>query len=170
VSKYEKSIQFDGYRPGSLAGIVKLHAIYYSENWGFGKAFEVKVASELEEFLNRMDPEKDFILVAYIDEQVIGSIVIDSDKDADDIAHLRWFIVAKNGAGRGLGKHLLSEALSYCEARNLRRVWLTTFAGLDAARALYERHGFVLKSESEADQWGGNVREQLFEKTFHSAE
>ena len=43
-------------------------------------------------------------------------------------------------------------------------VWLTTFAGLDAARALYERHGFRLVSESDIDQWSGGVREQRFER------
>jgi hypothetical protein len=43
-------------------------------------------------------------------------------------------------------------------------VWLTTFAGLDAARALYERYGFALADESDADQWQGGVREQLFKR------
>ena len=39
----------------------------------------------------------------------------------------------------------------------------TTFAGLDAARHLYERAGFVLCQESEGDHWGRTVMEQTFE-------
>ena len=30
---------FAGYRPGSLAGVVGLHAAYYARDWGFGLAF-----------------------------------------------------------------------------------------------------------------------------------
>jgi hypothetical protein len=41
---------------------------------------------------------------------------------------------------------------------------LTTFAGLGAARALYERAGFQLVDETEADQWQGGVVEQRFER------
>ena len=37
-------------------------------------------------------------------------------------------------------------------------------AGLDVARALYERFGFRLESENDADQWAGGVREQVFER------
>ena len=42
--------------------------------------------------------------------------------------------------------------------------YLTTFAGLDAARHLYETAGFVLEGESDADPWGGGVREQRFRR------
>jgi transcriptional regulator with PAS, ATPase and Fis domain len=50
--------------------------------------------------------------------------------------------------GRGLGADLLGRAVSFCDERGYERIWLTTFAGLDAARALYERHGFVLTGET----------------------
>ena len=52
--------------------------------------------------------------------------------------------------------------MAHCEALANGSCWLTTFAGLGAARALYERHGFVIDSESAVDQWRGGVREQLF--------
>jgi RimJ/RimL family protein N-acetyltransferase len=42
-------------------------------------------------------------------------------------------------------------------------VVLTTFAGLDAARALYERLGFRLVAEADGETWGTKVREQRFE-------
>ena len=35
-------------------------------------------------------------------------------------------------------------------------------AGLDAARKLYEQHGFVLMEEYPGDQWGKQVLEQKF--------
>lgn len=155
-------IEFDGYRPGCLADIVALHARYYARNWGFGLAFETKVAGELAAFLAGMDPQRDLFLAAYQDDAVVGSVVVDVTGGGQRGAHLRWFIVAAQG--RGLGKMLLERAMRFCDDQGQQSVWLTTFAGLDAARGLYERHGFRLVEESDVDQWQGGVREQLFER------
>ena len=136
-------IELSGYRPGALAGIVALHAAYYSRHWKFGLPFETKVASELAEFLTRMDSGRDLFLVAWQQGQVAGSIVIDESGGGAMGAHLRWFIVSDRARGTGTGKALIEKALRHCDARGFERVWLTTFAGLDAARALYERYGFA---------------------------
>jgi GNAT superfamily N-acetyltransferase len=152
-------IEVGGYRPGCLADIVACHARYYAENWGFGLAFEAKVAGELAAFATRMNPEDDLLLVAHEGERFAGSIVIDADSRG---AHLRWFIVAE--PGHGLGRRLIQSALAFCDERHYATVWLTTFSGLDAARRLYEEHGFKLIEESAIDQWQGGVREQLFER------
>jgi GNAT superfamily N-acetyltransferase len=157
-------IELSGYRPGALAGIVALHAAYYSQHWNFGLPFETKVASELAAFLTRMDPARDLFLAAYQDDELVGSIVLDESGGGPDGAHLRWFIVGDRARGSGTGRTLIERALVHCDARGIERVWLTTFAGLDAARALYERNGFVLVSEAERDQWSGGVREQRFER------
>ena len=156
-------IELDGYRPGCLADIVGLHARYYSKNWGFGLTFETKVASELAEFLQRMDRKKDFFLTAYQNDKAIASISVDVSNGGPKGAHIRWFIVSGEARGSGLGKKLMQKAMDFCHDQNIENIWLTTFAGLDAARALYEHHGFTLTSESDADQWSGGVREQLFE-------
>lgn len=156
-------IAFDGYRAGCLADIVGLHARYYARHWNFGIAFETKVASELAEFLSRFDEESDLFIAAYEDGHVVGSIAVDLTGGGPDGAHLRWFIVSDAVRGSGLGGRLLNHAMDFCDGKRCA-AWLTTFAGLDAARALYERHGFVLASEIEQDQWRGGVREQLFRR------
>lgn len=152
-----------GYRPGALAQIVKLHMDYYAPVWGFGQAFEVKVAGELAAFLERRDPARDFFRCAYRDEALMASITIDGMDAAKEGAHLRWFIVSEAARGQGLGQVLMSEAMTFCRDRGYTLVYLTTFAGLDAARHLYETHGFRLESESAVDQWQGGVVEQRFE-------
>jgi len=154
---------FDGYRPGSLAAVVGLHAGHYARHWGFGLAFETKVAAELAEFLGRMDPSHDLFLTAYDGDCVIGSITIDVSGGGASGAHLRWFIVADAAQGSGLGSALMERAMRFCDDRSVR-AWLTTFAGLDPARRLYERYGFELVAESPNDQWQGGVREQRFER------
>ena len=53
--------------------------------------------------------------------------------------------------------------MHFCEEKNFQRVYLSTFAGLDSARHLYEKWGFKLLEEHESDTWGVRVREQKFE-------
>jgi len=43
---------------------------------------------------------------------------------------------------------------------------LWTFQGLDAARRLYEAHGFVLVEQWSGDQWGQAMVEQRFERVI----
>lgn len=155
-------ISFDGYRPGALAEVLGLHMKYYAREWGFGQAFETKVAAELSEFLARMDPERDLFLTAWRGEALAGSVSIDVTGGGPDGAHLRWFVVSDTARGTGLGKQLMRRAIDHADRVAAGPVWLTTFAGLEAARVLYERHGFVLSAQSEDDQWQGGVREQLF--------
>jgi GNAT superfamily N-acetyltransferase len=64
--------------------------------------------------------------------------------------------------GQGVGRRLLERALAFADARAFRETHLWTFAGLDAARALYERAGFSLSEEWRGDQWGTEVTEQRF--------
>ena len=159
------SIEIAGYRPGALAAIVGLHAHYYARHWSFGLPFETKVGAELAEFLARHDRDRDLFHVAYRDGEVVGSVIIDESGGGPRGAHLRWFIVSEDMQGKGLGAELLGRAVSFCDDRGYDRIWLTTFAGLDAARSLYERHGFVLTGETETDEWSGDVREQIFERS-----
>ena len=158
------SIVLDGYRPGALAGVLGLHMSYYAREWGFGQAFETKVASELAEFLSRMDPARDLFLTAWRGDARAGSSSMDVTGGGPDGAHLRWFVVSESERGSGLGKQLMARAIEHADSVAAGPVWLTTFAGLEAARALYERHGFTLSSQSDDDQWQGGVREQLFRR------
>ena len=62
-----------------------------------------------------------------------------------------------------MGNILIQKAVDFCREAGFRRVYLWTFAGLDEARHLYEKHGFRLSEEHEGDQWGVTVTEQKFE-------
>ena len=128
------SIRLTGYIPGAIGRIVELHASYYSRHWGFGLYFESKVALDLAEFLNRLNDSRDGFWVAVANHKIIGSIAIDGIKAGSDGAHLRWFILDPEYRGYGYGNVLLKEAIGFCRGRNIHRVYLWTFEGLDAAR------------------------------------
>jgi uncharacterized protein YhfF/RimJ/RimL family protein N-acetyltransferase len=155
-----------GYLPGAIGAVATLHAGYYGPQHGFGAYFEAKVAREFSEFVARFDPARDGLWLAVDRGRVLGAVVVDGSEPASRAhghAHLRWFILADELRGHGLGRRLLDHAMAYCRDRRAPLVYLNTFAGLDAARALYERAGFRLVQEVEAQTWGRSMREQRFE-------
>ena len=155
----------DRFFPGALGTIVTLHGTHYAKHWGFGTFFEAKVARELAEFADRQ-AANDLILIARDERGVAASLVLDlNDPDSGKRgAHLRWFIVSDRCRGTGLGRKLLAQAVAHAEHHANGRVWLTTFAGLDQARHLYESFGFKLVSEAEGAAWGTVVTEQEFRR------
>ena len=150
-----------GYLPGAIGAIASLHAGFYAREHGFGAYFEAKVAAECAGFCARIDPARDGLWLLVDGGRILGSIAIDGSEAC--AAHLRWFIVADELRGRGFGRRMIDAALGFCRRAGHRHVYLTTFAGLDAARALYEQAGFRLVHEAEGQTWGAAVREQRFE-------
>ncbi len=157
-----------GWRPGLLGDVVALQARYYAAHWAFGTFFEAKLAREMAAFAGRYDPAQDLILSSENDSQTIGSITIDGSDPAapGGLLHLRWFILGDGARGRGMGRALIEESLAF--ARSLERpgVYLWTFAGLHAARRLYDDTGFHLVEEHTGETWGSRVVEQRFVLEF----
>ena len=156
------TIEF-GWRPGALARCGEMHACYYARAAGFGPAFEAKILSGLAEFSGRLDRPANGLWLAVRAGEILGTVAIDGEHLGDGAAHLRWFIVDDGCRGMGVGRRLLAEALRFCDQRGVRQTHLWTFPGLDAARHLYEAHGFSLADERPGRQWGGHeVLEQRF--------
>jgi len=152
-----------GYTPGIIGRITELHASYYQKHWGLDLYFEAKVAAELSEFLLHYDPSRDGFWYGTAGGDIAGSIAIVGPETAETGARLRWFIVAPAFQGHGLGERLLAQAVDFCREASFRRIYLTTFAGLDRARRLYEKVGFRLAWQKEDSHWGKTVSEQEFE-------
>jgi GNAT superfamily N-acetyltransferase len=152
-----------GYVPGAIGRIAELHAAYYSREAGFGLYFEAKVATELAEFLGRFSDGRDGIWLLTCGGRVEGSIAVDGAEADTRGAHLRWFILSDALRGRGLGNALIAAAVDFCRKKRYKGAYLWTFEGLDAARHLYEKHGFRLTCRQRGNQWGKEVTEQRFE-------
>ena len=157
------NVKLSAYIPGAIGRVAELHGRYYHEHSGFDLFFESKVATELSEFLRRFNKGRDGFWVASIDGTIAGAIAIDGVNFDNKGAHLRWFIVAPENQGQGIGKILIGEAIEFCRRTEFKRVYLWTFGGLDAARHLYEKFGFKLSEQHEGNQWGKKVTEQMFE-------
>jgi DNA-binding MarR family transcriptional regulator/GNAT superfamily N-acetyltransferase len=153
-----------GYRPGWIGRVAEMHAAHYSRHWGFGQFFESTVAAGAAEFTGRLDRPRNQAWAAIHDGRIVGSIAIDGEDLSDDQAHLRWFILDEGCRGAGVGRRLLSEAVAFCDQAGFATTQLWTFKGLDAARRLYEAHGFELAKEKPGTRWGAEVIEQQFSR------
>jgi len=159
----------EGYRPGTIGRIAEMHAIYYAREWGLGAFLEAKIAAEAAGFVSRYDPDTDLLLLALSGQAIAGSIVVDLNDPAskavegnDRGAHIRWFIVDDSIRGTGIGRKMMQRAVDHIDRFAGGKAWLTTFAGLDAARALYEDFSFRLAREQRDETWGDPVHEQLY--------
>jgi len=150
-----------GYRPGAIGRIAEMHGRYYAREWGFPPSFEALVARELADFVDGYDEARDGLWL-FDAQRVLGSIALVGPR-GDEPARLRWFVVDDETRGSGAGARLMQAAMDFVRAARYRRVYLTTFEGLHAARRLYERHGFTLTGESPDDHWGATVTEQRFD-------
>jgi GNAT superfamily N-acetyltransferase len=163
MTRQNHLVQWCGYYPGAIGKIVELHATYYYDHWGFDITFETQVARELAEFLSRFDARIDAFWTARVQGRFAGSVAIDGHSASTEGARLRWLIVDPAGHGHGIGSSLVSRAVTFCRDAGHARAFLWTFRGLDEARRLYEREGFLLTEEHEVNQWGQKITEQKFE-------
>lgn len=152
-----------GYVPGSIGRVAELHGTYYHKNWGFGLFFEAKVATGLSRFLERYQENRDGFWTVSVAGRIEGSIAIDGIDAEEKGADLRYFILSDVLRGKGVGSQLINIAIDFCRHQNYQRIYLWTFEGLDTARYLYEKMGFVIVEEFQGMQWGKEVNEQRFE-------
>ncbi|MFC1834371.1 GNAT family N-acetyltransferase [Thermodesulfobacteriota bacterium] len=155
-------VSLTGYYPGVIGEIVKLHAVYYHEYWGFDISFETQVGRELSLFMEKFNSQTDCFRSALVDGEFAGAIAIDGKLSNSEGVRLRWFIVGPGYQGLGIGAALIRRVVSFCRDAGHKKIFLWTFQGLEAARRLYEREGFVLAEENRIDQWGTQINEQKY--------
>ena len=160
------TFELTGYAPGAFGWCVGLHGSWYAENAGFGRDFEIAVATGMAEFLERDGVRGNRAVFARDDSGWLGTASIDLDRAEDGLAKLRWVIVEARARGLGVGRAVLTAVLDHARDAGADGVFLDTFAGLDAARRLYEAAGFELVGEAETDQYGPVVIGQRFEMRF----
>jgi GNAT superfamily N-acetyltransferase len=153
-----------GWSPGLVGWVVGEHGRYYARQWNFPARFEALVATELGGFVARYRPPADALFVAWHKGRMVGSLTLDAHdpKAAEAGVRLRWFIVADEARGTGVGRALMMAARAHLVATGATRAWLTTFEGLDRAAFLYARSGFTLASTRVSEDWGPALTEETW--------
>jgi GNAT superfamily N-acetyltransferase len=150
-----------GYQPGCIGWVVGMHGRVYVGDRRWNARFEQIVGTELIAFFEQYDDTKDGFWMARVNGAFAASIAVVSESASR--ARIRFFVADPAFVGRGLGKSLLQSAMKFCAAGQ-KDIYLTTVKGLEVARHLYEKAGFVLVDEHEDRSWGAPMREQRYER------
>lgn len=145
-------------RPGDFGTIVHLHGLLFGREYGLDSTFEPFVSRTLADFVF---DGTGCLWVADDNGRVVGTIGIVHAEPR--VAQLRWFLLVPESRGLGLGRRLLGEALAYCRAHDMRRVFLHTFTDLKAAIRLYEQAGFIVAERERHWLWGAERTEARME-------
>lgn len=145
-------------QPGDLGMIVHLHGRIYAREYGLDTTFEPYVAKPLADFVLHGTGR---LWIAETADGVVGSIAVVHAENGE--AQVRWFLLAPEARGAGLGRRMLAEALDYCRQHGMSRVFLWTFSQLDDALRLYERAGFKVTERKTTSLWGAERTELRME-------
>lgn len=147
-------------RPGDVVEIVRMHGAIYEREHGFDRSFETYVEGPLAAFAERTSA-RERLWIAESGGRLVGCVAI---VDAGDgVAQLRWFLVAPDARGRGLGGTLLHAALAFAAEAGYATIVLFTVSTLIAAARLYAAAGFVRVEERPGRMWGVDVVEERYE-------
>lgn len=72
-------------------------------------------------------------------------------EDGDRHAYVEWIACHPEHAGKGIGSTLLQWAVDYCRQKSMYTLSLQVGGSNDRAMQLYERHGFVTKTQPGDD-------------------
>jgi len=147
-------------RPGDLGYVIYLHGALYSREYDYGVQFESYVAKGLCEFYDKYDPLRNRVWVCEHNNRMMGFLLL---MDRGRAAQLRYFLIAPEYRGIGLGSRLLSLYLDFLRACGYKESYLWTTHELTAAAALYSRVGFKLTEEKESTAFGKPLREQRYD-------
>jgi DNA-binding MarR family transcriptional regulator/N-acetylglutamate synthase-like GNAT family acetyltransferase len=147
--KNEAEIVLREPRPGDMGWVVERHAVNYHAEYGWGARFEALVAGIVEEFLAKLDPERERCWIAERNGERVGCVFVVKDAKQGH-ARLRLLLVEPSARGTGLGRRLVEACIAFARGKGYRRLVLWTHANLDAARAIYRKTGFRKLARTEA--------------------
>ncbi len=158
-----------GPRPGDLGRVLTMHGDIYAREYGFDERFEAHVARGLAGFAHALGearddpraPEPGRLWVAERSGDVVGTVAL-TDEGAG-VGQLRWFLVAPDARGNGLGKALVQSLLEHARERGFTHVKLWTVHVLEAAARLYLDLGFRCTERHPTSAFGVDLDELRYD-------
>jgi DNA-binding MarR family transcriptional regulator/GNAT superfamily N-acetyltransferase len=152
--------------PGDLGWMVQRHAELYFEEYGWQGPFEGMCARIVSDFAANFDPKLEKCWIADMGGEPVGCVMLVKDNPRTkkaDVSRIRLLLLDPKARGRGLGKRLVEECVTFSRAKGYRRVTLWTHKELTAARAIYAKLGFVKTGEESHDDWVGKATSEFWD-------
>lgn len=147
-------------KPGDVGYVTWLHGVLYAEEFGWDHTFEAYVAEPLAAFA-KSHTERERLWLVEHEGNVAGSIaIVEASREQ---AQLRWFLLHPDLRGRGIGRILMEEAISFCRDKDYSQIFLWTVSALTSAAKLYQAVGFQMTEQAAHELWGAAVTEQRYE-------
>ena len=92
----------------------------------------------------RADPKREVHLLAFDGERLVGYVTVQREQHpvTRHVGSLAIAVAAPD-RGRGIGRRLMEEAISWSRAVGIEKLVLSVYPHNEAAIALYERFGFI---------------------------
>jgi GNAT superfamily N-acetyltransferase len=141
--------------------IVALHDLVYRAEYDRNDEFVAAVARKVAAARAAGWPEVGgAVWLVERDGAVAGSLGLTDE--GDGVGWVRWFVLAPEARGHGLGRRLVAELVHSARANGMARLELETFSALTAAARIYRETGFELTWERERDDWGPTITYQHY--------
>jgi GNAT superfamily N-acetyltransferase len=147
---------------GDPEAIVELHARLYGSDFGMDARFAEGVRTGLAAALaTGWMRDSGRVWLVDGDDGLAGTLAL--TEEGGGLGRVRWFLLAHELRGRGLGRRLIAELLDEARAVGLERLELVTFSALTVAARIYRAAGFELVGAETTEMWGPRIEFQRYE-------
>lgn len=163
------AVVLDDLRPGDLGWVVQRHGALYAQEHGFDQRFEALVARIAADFADRLDAQRERGWIARRGDANLGCVFVvraDAAEFGANLAQLRLLLVEPAARGLRIGDRLVGACEAYARERGYRGMVLWTDAQLDAARAIYRRHGWTPQRSTSHRSFGQDRVGEIWSLAF----